>query len=212
MTKPVGKRELRKHLQGLTQEQLINHLLHLGESFKDVQAYLQNVVHPADDETVRGRYRQIIENEFFPARGYGKARLAVARKAVTDYRKVAASAEGSADLMLAYVEQGVQYARTYGDLDEPFYRSMDSMYTSALQWIVKHGLVDAFRPRAAAVVAATRRMGWGFHDALTDTYSNWLDDDGAPPMTAERGSATPRRRTPDHPDGRSTAPTSRVPR
>lgn len=43
MSKPIGKRELRKHLQGLTPEQLVNHLLHLGESFKDVQAYLQNV-------------------------------------------------------------------------------------------------------------------------------------------------------------------------
>lgn len=79
MAKPIGKRELRKHLLGLSHEQLVNHLLHLGESFKDVQAYLQNVVQPADDETVRDRYRQIIKNEFFPARGYGKARLAVAR-------------------------------------------------------------------------------------------------------------------------------------
>ncbi|MCA1789907.1 MAG: DUF6155 family protein, partial [Thioalkalivibrio sp.] len=114
MSKPIGKREFRKHLQGLSQEQLVNHLLHLGESFKDVQAYLQNVVHPADDETVRARYRQIVENEFLPARRYGKARLAVARKAVTDYKKVAASVEGPADLMLAYVEIGVKYARAYG--------------------------------------------------------------------------------------------------
>jgi hypothetical protein len=177
MSKPIGKRELRKHLQALTQEQLVNHLLHLGESFKDVQAYLQNVVHPADDETVRARYRQIIDNEFFPARGYGKARLSVARKAVTDYRKVAASAEGPADLMLAYVEMGVRFTRAYGDIDEPFYRSMESMYTSALQWIVKHGLEDAFRPRAEAILTATRGMGYWFHDTLADIFSRWLDED-----------------------------------
>jgi hypothetical protein len=36
--KGVGKRELRKHLQGLTREQLINHLPHLGDSFENVQA------------------------------------------------------------------------------------------------------------------------------------------------------------------------------
>lgn len=177
MTKPAGKRELKKHLQGLSQEQLINHLLHLGESFKDVQAYLQNVVRPADDQTVRARYRQIVKNEFFPARGYGKARLSVARKAVTDYRKVAASADGPADLMLAYVELGVQFTKTYGDIDEAFYRSMESMYNSALQWIVKHGLQDAFQTRAEAVVTATRGMGWWFHDTLTDIFSRWLDPD-----------------------------------
>lgn len=185
MAKPVGKRELRKHLQGLTQEQLINHLLHLGESFKDVQAYLQNVVRPADDETVRARYRQTIENEFFPARGYGKARLGIARKAVTDYRKVAASAEGPADLMLAYVEAGVRVTRAYGDIDESFYRSMQSMYVDALQWIVKHGLEDAFHPHAAAVVTATRGMGWWFHDTLVEQFDRIMtggedaDDAGA---------------------------------
>lgn len=177
MSKPIGRRELRKHLQGLTQEQLVNHLLHLGDSFKDVQGYLQNVVRPADDATVRARYRQIIENEFFPARGYGKARLAIARKAVTDYRKVAASAEGIPDLMLAYVELGVRFTRTYGDIDEPFYRSMESMYASALEWMVKHGVEDAFRPRANAILTAARGIGYCFQDTLTDIFSQWLDED-----------------------------------
>ena len=173
--KGVGKRELRKHLQGLTREQLINHLLHLGDSFKDVQAYLQNVVHPADDETVRARYRQIIENEFFPARGYGKARLAVARKAVADYRKVAASVEGPADLMLSYVELGVRFTRMYAGGDEPFYRSMERMYDDALRWIARHGLEDAFRPRAEALLTATRGMGYWFHDMLVQLFADIIE-------------------------------------
>jgi hypothetical protein len=177
MAKSIGKREIRKHLQGLSHDQLVNHLLILSDSFKDVQAYLQNVVHPADDETVRARYRRIIENEFFPARGLGKMRLAVARKAVMDYRKVAASVDGPADLMLAYVEVGVRFTDTYGDIDEPFYRSMESMYANALQWIAKHGLEDTFRPRAEALVEATRDMGWWFHDNLWDIFSRWLGDD-----------------------------------
>ncbi|HEX6039214.1 DUF6155 family protein [Longimicrobium sp.] len=177
MAKPIGRRELKKHLQGLSREQLVNHLLHLGESFKDVQAYLQNVVRPADDETVRARYRQVIKNEFFPARGYGRARLAVARKAVMDYRKVAASAEGPADLMLAYVELGVQFTNAYGDMSEAFYRSMESMYGNALQWIVKHGLKDGFRPRAEAILDDTRNIGWSFPDILNDIFCRYLDDE-----------------------------------
>jgi hypothetical protein len=39
MAKGLGKRELRKHLQELSNEQRVNHLLHLGESFESVQAY-----------------------------------------------------------------------------------------------------------------------------------------------------------------------------
>lgn len=177
MAKLIGRRELRKHLQGLSQEQLVNHLLHLGDAFKDVQAYLQNVVRPADDETVRARYRQIIQNEFFPARGYGNGRLAVARRAVTDYKKVAASVDGPADLMLAYVETGVRYARAYGALDEPFARSMERMYATTLQWIARHGLEDAFRPRCEALLTATRGMGYWFHDTLVRLFSEIMEDD-----------------------------------
>lgn len=175
MAKAVGKREMRKHLQGLTQEQLINHLLYLGDSFKDVQAYLQNVVRPADDETVRARYRQIVENEFFPARGYGRGRLAVARKAVTDYCKVAASVDGPADLMLSYVELAARFTRMYGDMDGPYYRSLERMYADALRWIARHGLEDAFRPRAEALLKATRGMGYWFHDMLLQLFTDIIE-------------------------------------
>ncbi|HEX8831283.1 MAG TPA: hypothetical protein VF705_08970, partial [Longimicrobium sp.] len=119
--------------------------------------------------------RQIIENEFFPARGYGKARLAIARKAVTDYRKVAASVDGPPDLMLRYVELGVRFTRMYGDIDEPYYRSMERMYADALRWIVRHGLEDAFRPRAEALLTATRGMGYWFHDMLAQLFATIVE-------------------------------------
>ena len=96
---------------------------------------------------------------------------------MTDYRKVAASAEGPADLMLAYVELGVRFTRAYGDIDEAFYQSMSSMYASALQWMVKHGLEVAFRPRAEAIVSATAGIGYGFHDIIEDIFFQWLDED-----------------------------------
>jgi hypothetical protein len=79
--------------------------------------------------------------------------------------------------MLAYVELGVRFTRTYGDIDAPFYRSMESMYASALHWIVKHGMRDAFGPRAEAIVTATQGMGWWFHDTLADTFDRWFETD-----------------------------------
>jgi hypothetical protein len=37
------------------------------------------------------KYKAIIKKEFFPARGFGEARLSVARKAVMDYKKLSNS-------------------------------------------------------------------------------------------------------------------------
>jgi hypothetical protein len=47
---------------------------------------------------------------------------------------------------------------------------MESMYATALQWIVRHGMEDAFRPRVEAVLTATRGMGYWFHETLTDIF------------------------------------------
>jgi hypothetical protein len=67
-------------------------------------------------------------NSFHRAALVGRG--SVARKAVSDYKKVSASKFGLADVMLYYVEMGVQFTNAYGDIDEAFYNSMESMYES----------------------------------------------------------------------------------
>ncbi len=173
--KPVNRTELGRFLRQLPHEQLVAQVLDLWASFPQVKDYYQAKVRPASDESVRQKYRRIVEHEFYPDRGYGKLRLAVARKAVTDYKKLAASADGVADLMLFYVETGVRFTNDFGDIDEPFYLSMERMYASALKWIGKHRLEEQFEKRCARVVEDTKDIGWGFHDTLGDMYSGHFD-------------------------------------
>jgi hypothetical protein len=175
--KPLGVRELKRYLKQLTKEELMAHALDMSRTFPQVQEYFQAKIWPFDDAAVRDKYKKLIEHEFFPTRGFGRARLSVARKAVTDYKKVAASAEGVADVMLFYVEAGVGYTNEYGDIDEPFYHSMERMYASALENIAKHGLQEQFEPRCARIVESTNKIGWGFHDALSDLYDQHFDEE-----------------------------------
>lgn len=72
--------------------------------------------------------------------------------------------------MFYYVEQGVKYTLEYGDIDEPFYNSMESMYYNALELIKKDCLFDQFSSRCQKIVSDTLGIGWGFHDALEDLY------------------------------------------
>ena len=170
--KPLTRSELKRFLQQLSKEQLIDHILELSRSFPPVQDFFQAKVQPADDAAVRQKYKEAIEQEFFPRRGYGEARLSVARKAVSDYKKVAASEAGVADLMLYYVEAGVRFTNAYGDINERFYLSMERMYASALAHITKHGLEEEFKPRCARIVENTSHIGWGFHDTLSEIYGD----------------------------------------
>ena len=166
----LSKRSLRQHLAERSQEELVAELVALYDRFDAVKDYYQAQL-SGDDEEVRAKYKAIVEREFTPTRGFPQMRLSVARKAVTDYQKVSGSLEGRVDLMLAYVEAGVRCTNTYGDLHEQFYSSMESMYKSAVDLIVEHKLQPSYERRCWQIIHDTRNIGWGFHDALSNIYS-----------------------------------------
>ena len=79
---------------------------------------------------------------------------------------------GLIDIMLFYVEQGVRFTDAYGDIDEPFYISMETMYEKAVNEIIKHRLKDTFQKRCQKIVSDTSEMGWGFPDTLSEIYED----------------------------------------
>lgn len=166
---------LKDHLSSLTKEELINHILNLDKKFKQVKEYHQFMVLPNEDVAVE-KFKKAIENEFFPTRGLPKMRLSVARGAITDAGKMNLSAKSKADLMLYYVEAGVKFTNTYGDISEQFYNSMESMFLSALKHMQKEGLLSEFEDRAYSIVEETSDIGWGFHDTLGDYFYKYYQD------------------------------------
>jgi hypothetical protein len=166
----MNLKDLKQYLGTRSREQLV---AEIGEMFSKIDAvkdYYQSKLNLGYSAEVSEKYKSVIKHEFFPERGFGRARLSVARKAVSDYQKVSASKFGVADMMLYYVEMGVQFTNTYGDIDEAFYNSMESMYERAVKYVVRYGLQGRFGERCRRIVTDTSGMGWGFHDGLSDIY------------------------------------------
>ena len=161
-------------MKALSVEQLIDEVVNLVDVFPQVREYYQAKIAPENDPNVRSKYKAVIAKEFSYS---GKARLSVARKAVTDYRRVTGSVEGIADMMLYYVEVGAAFTVDFGDVDEPFYLSMEKMYKAALKHLHEHGLLGKFERRCAAIVEKTSSVGWGFHDRLGDTYERYFGEE-----------------------------------
>jgi hypothetical protein len=166
---------LKSYLQQVSKEQLADDITELFTKFEPVRDYYQTKLLPENNSQIIEKYKAIIRNEFFPARGFGKARLLVARKAVSEYKKICRTNASLADLMLFYVEQGVRFTDAYGDIDEPFYNSMESMFKKAVEFIVTHKLQDVFEDRCRRIVSDTSGMGWGFHDQLSDIYNEHFE-------------------------------------
>lgn len=165
---------LKKHLTTRSKEELIKHIIELDKKYKPVQEYHQ-VFFNNDVETIVEKFKKQIENEFFPTRGLPKMHFSVARKAITEAKKLGIPAESLAGLMLFYVETGVQFTNDYGDINESFYNSMESMYGKALELIQKEGLLEQFQYRAYDITENSCDTGWGFHDTLCDFYYEYYE-------------------------------------
>ncbi len=168
--------EIKRTLAELDQRAL---LALVGELYKlnnDNKVFLTSRFTEVDPQTLAEPYRKTIREQFNPARGFPKLNLRAARKAVNDFKKSCSDPAAIADLMLYHVEQGVICTQTYGDIDEKFYASVESVYAEAIRVIVESGnpeLADHLRSRAQNIVRNTRDMGWGFHDALVEEFESY---------------------------------------
>ena len=118
------------------------------------------------------KYKDKVYEAFYPKRGY-RFRLSDGKRAISDFKKLDASKELLSELMLFYAETGVEFTNEFGDIDEPFYNSVASVYSNALTLMDKENMLDKFADRAKKIVDDTSGIGWGFHDELGDIYSDF---------------------------------------
>ena len=100
MTQPkITLNQLKQHLRNCAQEELITDVAELFKRFPSVKEYYQIKLYPQAETEVLAKYKKTIEDEFFPARGFGKARLSIAKKAISDYRKVCDNEVDAIDIL-----------------------------------------------------------------------------------------------------------------
>lgn len=166
--------ELKKKLNSKAKEDLIKDIIDLFKKNQFVKDYYIAQELDNSSSPIFLKHKEIIEKEFFPERGDGKARLSVAKKAISEFNKLSNNNALIADLMIFYVEVGVRYTNEYGSINEKFYFSMENMYEQALKFIVSKKITKIFQARCLEIVAETVHIGWGFHDQLSALYESYL--------------------------------------
>ncbi len=165
--------EIKNALRALEKIELIALIEQLYKLNADNKVFLSSRLIEQSAEELSEPYRKAIREQFNPARGFPKLSLRSARKALTDFKKASNNPTAQIDLMLYYVEQGVICTNNYGDINEGFYNSLESVYVDAIKLIRELDspeISEQFRQRASNLVTQTRNIGWGFHDALAEMY------------------------------------------
>ncbi len=170
----MGLTDLKKELKKLDKDKLIDLVADLYKKNKSVKEFFDFYVNP-DEKELFNKYRDKVFEAFYPRRGYNY-KLKDGKQAISDFKKLGSSSDLLADLMLFYVETGVNFTNDFGDINEAFYSSMETTYVAALTLMRKENLLDKFADRASKVVSETNGIGWGFHDYLCEVHSDFYAD------------------------------------
>ncbi|WHY83976.1 DUF6155 family protein [Neobacillus novalis] len=173
--------DLKKQLKEYDQKELIELIVEMYKTNKEIQNYLSSKFLGEEViETLFLKARGKIENEFFPNRGNAKLRLVEAKKEINAFKKATNDEIRTVELMLFYVEQGIEFTCAYGDISENFYMSMEKMFDQvAMECDGNEELYKHFSTRLHVVLSRANGSGWGFYEALMDSYYRieWVHDE-----------------------------------
>lgn len=150
----MSVRKFKEYLSTQDDDFLRDELLTLYKIFEVVKQFYTPWIEPSDVEKVVQKYKEILEEQFCPKAAkwdFPELNYSVARKAISDFKKVNSDPKTIIDLQLTYVEYGVKCTLEYGDIDERFYNSMEGMFRKTLKNMEEHDLLDLFEKRCLAI-------------------------------------------------------------
>jgi hypothetical protein len=106
-------------------------------------------------------------------------KLAEGRKAISEFKKANGNVRDTLTLMIYYVKCGNDFTLENGDIDEGFYDSLCSMFSSAVQILLNQQDQELFAEFLPSLEAELDRvdgqMGWGYPDELSDHLAHLKD-------------------------------------
>jgi hypothetical protein len=183
-----GWNHIRKSIEGWDRSAFIGLVKDLYEASPENRDFLNARFKTDGESTALETYREKIIEQFFPDQGFGKLKLAEARKAIRDFKRVSGNVAGVIDLMLTYVENGTKFTREFGDINHAYYNSLESVMNDKIKLLCKEGrnLYPRFRERILHLRTHAGHIGWGYGDYLEDQVGYLEGELGAEIKVNER--------------------------
>ncbi len=177
--KTIGWNAVRKHINAWDKSSLLALLKDLYQTSSENRDFINaRCMAPDSGEDVLKPYRKKIKEQFYPERGYAPLKLGEARKAIRDYRKATGNVQGTAELLLTYVETGTCFTHAYGDMEASFYISLESVLKDLAVLLRREGphLYSLFRDRLAKLEEMAGNIGWGYGDYVAEIVDKLRDE------------------------------------
>jgi hypothetical protein len=161
---------IKQQLNEKSKDELIELIKKIFDFSSDAQAILQaNMVESSDNATLE-LFRENIRKNFTINRGFSKNMLTDSKRMIQEYSKTTRNTVGIIDLLLTFIESGTEYTVVNGDINEPFYDSLESAFEEMSNMIRICGvdIYKQFSDRISALTVNADKIGWGYGDFLIE--------------------------------------------
>ena len=173
----MSKPALKKELQKLTKEQLIEQILDLYEKNKSIKEFYDFYLNPHNEKELVVKYKKLIRQEFNVERPERSSeKFSVAKKAISEFKTLQPSPEALADVMLYLPESACELTYCYGDYSEQFYDAAYNNYKTALEFMAKNKILNEFKLRAQQCVKWASPCGYGFADDIASVFYDYYSE------------------------------------
>lgn len=170
ITKDKNWAAIRKKLAPCLERDLLGLIAELYELSKENKNFLK--ARFLQDTGALERYKAHIKRYLAPNEPWKPSQqisIREAKKAVSNYKNASSNLINLIDLMVYYVECGTNFSCEFGDMDETYYASLESMFDKAVALMKKQSTheVEDFIRRLRVVVQKASSFGWGYHDTIS---------------------------------------------
>ena len=118
-------------------------------------------------------YRRIIQDAIHPYLEDNETLdIGRAEDAIERYSKAIDDVKGVTELMVLFVECGINFTLSYGYIDDEFFDSVFLMYETAIQNVTELSPKEqkVFEERLNKIMDSASGIGWGYNDRLRELY------------------------------------------
>lgn len=156
----MSKRDLKKYLSQLNNEQLQEVVIGLYDKFPPVKTYYNFVFNPNENNLVSDAKLKV-SNEYFPVRGKKpKMRRSVAQKFIKHFISLGVDSFLIADLMLYNIEIAQALSAEKQINNELFYKSMLLSFNQSISFLIENGILSDFESRVVAIKNKAQEQNW----------------------------------------------------
>lgn len=170
--------DVKAKLVGTDRAALLTLVQDLYAASKDNQAFLHARLQLGDD--LLKPYKTTIARWLWPDVFKNQdTSVAKAKKAIADHRKASGAADGQAELMVFYCEQGAGFSSGVGMDDESYFNALVRMYEQALNTIASlpEAQRQALWERLDEVRAKSQDVGYGVGEEMDRLFAHHAPGD-----------------------------------